>query len=359
VPSQVIYDKRRFDTPAQERAYATCQAAILADVPANDQVYYLIAYGNPEARMPEYETDLTMEKKDGAIFINNEYYEIKLHGPSGQLHGFESKRYGTGANHRFGYMPDSGYTLHYNPDVWVKNRDWTHTHGWDPPPKYTVEAGPVVVVTRRWGHLPRATEVEVEVAYHFFSHTPYMLVESTMDIMQDVVANALRNEEVVFSPSTEVDHAGWKRANGRWGYKPVVQEDGLTPGMVQIIEPDAPYVCLTREADGLGMASLRLSQHAGARGDQSPVDAQSMTVIAHYGWNFRYWSRSLAYPWGDYIPDQPHVLNAGTYYGEKSAFCLFPLGEGKKANDKLDYVEELYGRLLHPVRVDHQGAGPW
>lgn len=359
IPSQVLYEKRRFDTPEHEAAYATCQAAILVEVPANGKAYYLIAYGNSDAALPHYETDLKMEEKDGAILISNSFYDIQLHGPSGQLHGFASKTYGTGENHRFGYMPDSGYTLHYNPDVWVKNRSWTHTHGWNPPPKIRVEAGPVCIVTRRWGHLPRAVEVEVEVVYHFFSGTPYILVESTMDIMQDVVVNALRNEEVVFSPATEVDHAGWMRSNGDMGYKPTEQEAGLTPGMVQIIEPDAPFVCLTREADGLGMASIRLAQHAGSRGTDPPVVASSITVLADYGWDFRYWSRSLVYPWGDYVPDQPSILNAGSYYGEKSAFCLFPIGEGDTPESKLKYVADLSDLLSKPVRVDHQGAGPW
>jgi hypothetical protein len=285
---------------------------------------------------------------------------VKIHPPSGQLHGFESKTFGTGDNTRFGYMPDSGYTLHYNPDVWVKNRSWTHTHGWNPPPHVQIEAGPVAVITRRWGHLPLASEVEVEVVYHFFSRTQYMLAESTMDITQDVVVNALRNEEVVFSPSaTEVDHAGWMRANGEIGYRPIGQKEGMTPGMVEILEPDAPFVCLTRDADRIGMASLRLNQHAGSRAGWPPVVASSITVVADYGWDFRYWSRALVYPWGDYLPDQPTIINAGTYYGEKSAFCLFPIGDGDTPDAKLAYLSELSNRLHRPIQVDHQGAGPW
>ncbi len=360
IPSQVIYEKRQFDTPALEKAYATCQAAVIAEVPANGKAYYLIAYGNPGTEAPQYTTDLTMTQDGGTISIGNEFYNAKIHPPSGQLHGFESKTFGAGDNTRFGYMPDSGYTLHYNPDVWVKNGSWTHTHGWNPPPHVQIEAGPVAVITRRWGHLPLASEVEVEVVYHFFSRTPYMLAESTMDITQDVVVNALRNEEVVFSPSaTEVDHAGWMRANGEIGYQPIVQKEGMTPGMVEILEPDAPFVCLTRDADRIGMASLRLNQHAGSRAGWPPVVASSITVVADYGWDFRYWSRALVYPWGDYVPDQPTIINAGTYYGEKSAFCLFPIGDGDTPEAKLAYLDALSDRLHKPIQIDHQGAGPW
>jgi len=360
IPSQVLYEKRRFDTPVQQDTYTTCQAAFLTDVPANGKAYYLIAFGNPKAEAAAYETDLTVGKRDdGATWIENAFYELKLHPDCRQIKGFRSKVYGKGDERGFGLNPDNKYALHYNPDVWVKNRSWTHTNGWNPPPNETTESGPVVVVTRRWGHLPRAREVEVEVVYHFFSQAPYCLIESTMDVLQDVVVNALRNEEVVTSPPEEVDHAGWRRPNGELAYKPTTQEPGMTPGMVGIIEPDAPYVCLAREADGLGMASLRLSQHAGSRGDQDPVIASTMTVIADYGWGFRYWSRSQVYPWGDHLVDQPTVLNAGTYYGERSALCLFPLGEGDSPKERLAYLEALYERLSHPVRIDHQGAGPW
>ncbi len=359
IPSQVLYEKRRFDTPKQEAAYATCQVAMLADVPAGGKAYYLIAYGNPDAEAPDYSSDLSIEgREDGSQWIENDFYELRLDPASGQIAGLRSKQFGAGEYRGFGLHEDSKYVLHYNPDVWVKGRSWTHTHGWNPPPETTTVSGPVAVVTRRWGHLPRAPEVEVEVTYHCFSHSPYCLVESTMDVLHDLVVNALRNEEVVFLPA-EVDHAGWRRPNGELGYKPMTQEPGLTPGMVQIVEPDAPYVCMVREANGLGIASFRLSQHAGSRSDQDPVIVASMTILADYNWGFRYWSRALVYPWGDHLPDQPTILNEGTYYGEKSAFCLFPLGDGDSPAERLAYVEALYKKLCCPLRIDHQGAGPW
>lgn len=360
IPSQVIYEKRRFDTPKQEAVHTTCEAAFLADVPANGKAYYIITYGNDAAKKPEYSSDLVMRTADdGSTYVTNDFYQAQLQKTSGQIYGMTSQQFGDGDRRDFGFIKGHGYALHYNPDVWVKNRSWTHTHGWNPPPKQTVQSGPVAVVTRRWGHLPRATEVEVEVVYHFFAKTPYVLVESTMDIMQDLVVNALRNEEVVFSPSTEVDHAGWKRDNGEVAYIPFGQNPRMTPGMINIIEADAPYICFTREANHLGMASIRLSQHAGSRGDQDPVIANTKTVIADYGWGFRYWSRSLVYPWGDFVPDHSVVLNEGAYYGERSAFCLFPLGDGDSPKARMAYVDSLSERLRHPLQVDEQGAGPW
>lgn len=360
IPSQVFYEKRRFDTPKQESTYTTCQAAILVDVPANGKAYYIIAYGNDATEAPAYDSDLKVSQRDdGATWIENEFYEVQLDPQNQSINGFRPKQFGVGEKRTFGFPEKPGYTLHYNPDVWVKNRPWTHTKGWNPPPKRVMQQGPVAVAWRRWGHLPEATEVDVNVTYHFFAKTPYVLVESTIDIREDLVVNALRNEEVVFMPSTEVDHAGWRRQNGEIDYRPMVQGEGLTPGIVNIVAAEAPYVCLTREDNGIGLASIRLKQHAGTRGAWPPVIASTATIIADYGWNFRYWSRSLVYPWGDYVPDHPVVLNADTYYGEKSAFCVFPIGDGKSPERKLAYIDTLYDELSHPISIDHQGAGPW
>lgn len=360
IPCQVFYEKRRFDTPQQDSTYTTCQAAFLVDVPANGKAYYVVAYGKDDAEAPSYESDLKVSQRDdGATWIENEFYEVQLDPQNQSINGFRSKQSGIGDKRTFGFPEKPGYTLHYNPDVWVKNRPWTHTKGWNPPPKRVMQQGPVAVMWRRWGHLPEATEVDVNVTYHFFSHTPYVLVESTIDIHEDLVVNALRNEEIVFMPSTEVDHAGWRRQNGEIDYRPMVQGEGMTPGIVSIVAAEAPYVCLTREENGIGLASIRLKQHAGTRGAWPPVLASTATIIADYGWNFRYWSRSLVYPWGDYVPDHPVILNADTYYGEKSAFCVFPLGEGDSAEARLAYVDSLYNELSQPIAIDHQGAGPW
>lgn len=360
IPSQVLYEKRRFDTPKEEAAYTTCQAAILVDVPANGKSYYVVAYGNPDAEPAQYESDLNVANRDdGATWIENDYYEVQLDPKNQSINGFRSKQFGQGEKRTFGFPERDGYTLHYNPDVWVKNRSWTHTKGWNPPPKRVMQQGPVAVVWRRWGHLPEATEVDVNVTYHFFAKTPYVLVESTIDIREDLVVNALRNEEVVFHPSSEVTHAGWRRLNGEIAYQPMAQGKGLTPGIVGIIAAEAPYVCLAREENGIGLASIRLKQHAGTRGAWPPVLASTATIIADYGWNFRYWSRSLVYPWGDYAPDHPVILNAETYYGEKSAYCVFPLGEGDSGEARLAYVDALHHELSHPISIDHQGAGPW
>ncbi|MCA9414425.1 MAG: hypothetical protein KC944_24645, partial [Candidatus Omnitrophica bacterium] len=338
IPSQVLYVNEKADEPEKEKVYSTCQVAFLADVEAGGKGFYGFFYGNPEAKASSYPTDLTLSEKDGMKWIENDFYKISLHPKSGQINGFYTKKFAKGDKKG---LYNETYPLHYNPDVWPRGRNWSHVSDWNPPPNVSTTAGPVCVVHRRWGPLPWTPEIETEVVYHFFRETPYVLVESTMDIQDDIVANALRNEEVVVHPETEIDSVGWKRRNGEIRYKPAELEPGLSRGMLGIVEPDAPYVCLADDQAGFGMAGIRLDLYSGSRGAAPPVVASPITVFADYGWEFRYWSRSLVYPWGDKNPDIPHVLNADTYYGEKSAYCLFPIGKGESGKEKLGYLENL------------------
>jgi len=358
IPCQVLYANSAKATPEVELEYTTCELTFLADAPANSKADYLLFFGNPGAERPDYRSQLAVvQNASDERVVENGYYEITLHKESGQINDFISKTFGTGPKNGFGC---DKYRLHYNPDCWVKGRSWSHTNKWNPPPQETWLEGPVSIVSRRWGALPWVPEVEVQVLYHFFERVPYVLVESTIDIVEDVVVNALRNEEIVIEASdTVVDHVAWRRKNGEVVYKPAELEPGLSRGMLGIVEPDAPYVALISAKNGFGMAGIRLAQFAGSRGEAPPVGANAMTVLADYGWDFKYWSRSLVYPWGDKVPDTPTVINKDTYYSEKSAYLLFPIGKGESPKEKLAYLEELYPRLQNPLRIDKQGAGPW
>jgi hypothetical protein len=357
IPSQVLFSKRLRDTSDASEEYTTCQIAFLAKVPAHGKVYYLIFFGNPQAEAPEYASDLSLsEDAQGMKWIENSYYRACIDQKSGQVRGLFTKVYGQYGHP--GFLNDK-YTVHYNPDAWVRGRSWSHTSDWNPPPNMTLETGPVATVVRRWGPLPWVPEIDCQVVYTFFSQSPYFLVSSTLDVKEDIVVNALRNEEVVLHPETEIDHVAWRTKRGEVRYKPAELESGLSRGMLGIIDSDAPYVGLVREKDGFGVGAVRLKEFAGSRGADPPVVASNMTILADYGWQFRYWSRSLVYPWGDKVPDVPHILNADTYYSEQSAYCLFPVYPGVDPTERLGFLENLHEKLAAPLRVDKQGAGPW
>ena len=365
IPSQVLMEKSEDGTEGEPRTawegkgrvVRTCQAAFLADVPAHGQALYVVVYGNPSAERPVYESDLRVRHDDdGRTWVENAYYELELHRRSGQVTGIRSRKFGRGEARSMGL---NEYQLHYNPDVWIDGRDWSHTKSWNPPPNQRMTQGPIAVVTHRWGALPRVPEVEVSVTYTFFARTPYFLAESTMDVMKDIRARAIRNEEFVFDPPNSIDHIGWKGPRGTIHYKPVEQEEGRAPGMLAVAPYDTPYACAIREENALGAVGFMLGSYSGTRGGDPALRATSATTFADYGWGFRYWSRLLAYPWGDYQPDRPFILNGDTFYAARMAYSLFPLGEGDQPAERLEYVEQLNERLRSPIRMDYQGAGPW
>ena len=114
-----------------------------------------------------------------------------------------------------------------------------------------------------------------------------------------------------------------------------------------------------REESALGVAGVVLNMHAGSRGPHPPVLSTDVTMLADYGWGFRYWSRVLVFPWGDLQPDRPTVLNKDTFYTSRVAYTLFPLAEGDTPAKRLDALDRIDRRLRRPLRVDHLGAGPW
>jgi len=358
VPSQVLYEKAKASSPSRQPAVRTCQVAFLADVPAGGRAYYLVAYGNARAEKPSYASDLLYSvAEDGTAWVENEFYRVQLHKPSGQINGMVTKRFAATGNGKIGFARQ--FPLHYNPDIWVTGRRWTHTRGWAPPPHSELCVGPLAIVTRRWGALPKAPEVEVNVTYSFFSKAPYVLVDSTVDVVKDVVANALRNDVAVVTLPEQIDHVGWKDPGGTVHYKPAEADRHRTHGMMGTTSSEAPYVCLVRQAQGWGLAGIQLQRFYGTRAGAPAVLVKNHTSLADYGWGFCYWSRVLAHPWGDYQPDRPNILNAGTFYCTRAAYCPFPLREGTEPQQRLAYVERL-GRLLRsPLRIDHQGAGPW
>lgn len=362
VPSQVLMEKvlmAKVLPDGEEGAPSTrmCQALFPADVPAHGRSLYVIAYGNPAAEKPTYATEMRMRKdEDGTVIMENSCCLVELHPRSGQINGIQSKKFGYGHARSFGF---SDYQLHYNPDVWVKDGQWTHTSDWDPPPNVSVTHGPLAIVTRRWGALPNAPEVEVCVTYIFLAGAPCVLVESVINVKKDIRANALRSDEFVFRPAASIDHVGWKEPGGSVHYKGTGFQRGRRRGMMAVTASDAPYVCVVREESKLGLASVHLKRFVGSYAGGPPTVSGDLTALADYGWGFRYWSRVLVYPWGDNQPDRALVLSAGTFYATRTAYCVFPLQEGESAVERLAYLEKLDRRLRSPLVIDHQGAGPW
>src|SRR5690606_27324122 len=78
VISQVFPEVRRCD----ERI---CKLLFLADSDGSDKRTYLVFYGNPDAELPNYQTDLNVSGEGYGLDIENEYYKAILSRQTGQL----------------------------------------------------------------------------------------------------------------------------------------------------------------------------------------------------------------------------------------------------------------------------------
>ena len=356
IPSQVLFERQAAEQPSGGTVHHTGQLAFIADVPAGGRSFYLIFYGNPAAEPPDYPTrlDAAFSEAGRLTGVETTGYEAVISPVSGQIAALHSKAFGDLRGFSASDLP-----LDYAPDIWPTGRNWMHVSNWNPPPNETVTVGPVAVVTRRWGPLPDCPEVRVDVTYTFFDGAPYILIDSTMRIAEDVVSSGLRIQEFVVKPPEVVDHMGWCTKSGRRVYKPCEPDPSLSVGMIGLVESDSPYVCMTNHEKQVGVGAVLLHLSSGTSADAPAVMATDMVVLADYSWGFRYWTRVLAFPWGDTRADHPIVLNKGTYYTSRSAVLVFPVGDGDAPEEKMAALVALDYELRRPLRIDRRGAGPW
>jgi hypothetical protein len=217
----------------------------------------------------------------------------------------------------------------------------------------------VAVVVRRWGPLPWVPEVELNTTYTIFHGVPYVFIKTNIDITADVNATALRDDEIVLAPPELVDHFAWRDMAGEIHLSPVVYNPDKVPGMVDVQPADIPWVAMLREKDRLGVGSVRINRMVGTRAGEPAVEQTAVTIMADYGWGFRYISRPLVFPWGDRHRDNSTTLNAKTFYAAESAMMIFPWLEGDKPLDQMKVIDDIANRLRAPLQRDHQGTGPW
>lgn len=210
-----VYDISVYDAESDQfnQPTTTFEVAFLADVPAHARKVYLIFYGNPHAPAPHYASDLHISGESLAFTIDNDYYRARLHARAGTLDDVLLKG---GANTLFEHHVENNGALHWNPGVYTRERRWAHQSDWNPPPTELSYGGPVFFMTRRSGPLPSYPEVLCTVTYTFYAHQPYIMMSSSLDIIDDIDVHALRSEEAVFNHKVVREFA-WKQPNGDVG----------------------------------------------------------------------------------------------------------------------------------------------
>ncbi|MCA9134110.1 MAG: hypothetical protein KDA45_13175, partial [Planctomycetales bacterium] len=324
IPSQVFGEVRR-----GERRY--CRILCMLDSLPRQQQTLLVFYGNPDAELPQYPSDLSTVGEGFALDISNAYFKASLSRQTGQLERLTLLR-------EHGLQLYSGGEGHGEPP----GIDWAHDYVdsghfqklrislWDTCPDYEVIRGPLCTIIRRWGFpyspvhpVYSPSRLHIAVEYRFYSGLPWFHKSGTMKAITDVRAEALRDDEWVFTGQSFTDKL-WMNREGR------LHTGDVPPGQQQ----DLWGVGFYNQDTADSFMALFL-EHT-SQGIPEPLHTGSPTLV--YRWHGSLWSR---YP----LPLKD--LPAGASIHQKNAYVALPF-HGDEDGARL---EQLRRSLVSPLVV--------
>ncbi len=322
VPCQVYREMRR-------GGMRFCTLMFMAGNPTRQRQTFLVLYGNPDAELPGYPTDLVTTGEGFGLDIENAFFKASLSRQMGQLERLTLKR-------EHGLELFSGGEGHGEPP----GLDWAHDYVdsagfqklrvtmWDTCPDYEVVRGPLCTIVRRWGFPHSAvhplfspSRLNIDVEYRFYAGLPWFHKSARMEAVKSFEAAALRDDEWVFSGHSFTDSV-WMGRDGKLRTGPVDAQHSEDLWAVGFYNKDSKdsFIAFFLEHTAKGLPELR---HSGA-------------PTLSYRWHGQLWSRSPL-P-GKHVP-------AGAVLHEKNAYVALPftVAEGPRM------IEELRRRLVHPL----------
>lgn len=184
-----------------------CKLMFLADNKGGEKRNYLVFFGNPDAELPNYTTDMEVRGEGYNLQIENQYFIAYLSKQTGQLERMMIKRehgvnlYAGGPGH--GETPCIDWAHDYvSEDNFMKVR----IQYWDECPDYEIVKGPICTIVRRWGFPHSAlhpiynpARLNIDIEYRFYSGLPFFHKFGKMKAVKQFVATALRDDEWVFT----------------------------------------------------------------------------------------------------------------------------------------------------------------
>jgi len=330
VPCQVWGEVRR----GGERL---CKVLFMAECLAQQKQTFLVFYANADAELPEYSTDLVTKGEGFGLDIENDFYKVSLSRQMGQLERMTLKR-------EHGLELFAGGEGHGEPP----GIDWAHDYVdsgsfqklritlWDTCPDYEVVRGPLCTIVRRWGFpyspvhpVYSPSRLHIDVEYRFYAGLPWFHKSSSMQVIQDFEAEALRDDEWVFSGQSFTDKV-WMGPDGklRTGEVDSTHRDDLWAVGFFHKETQDSFIALFLEHKADGLPELR---HSGA-------------PVMYYRWHGHLWSR---------LPLPGRRLPAGTVLRQKNAYAVLAFSSA----DGPRQIEELRQLLVTPL-VASAGEAP-
>ncbi len=322
VPCQVFDEVRRGNG-------RFCRLLFMADALAGQKQIFLVLYGNPNAELPAYPTELMTTGEGFGLDIENQFYKASLSRQMGQLERLTLKR-------EHGLELFSGGEGHGEPP----GIDWAHDYVasgsfqklrityWDTCPDYEVVRGPLCTIVRRWGfpYSPvhpvfSPSRLNIDVEYRFYAGLPWFHKIGRMEAVKDFEAEAMRDDEWVFSGQSFTDSV-WMGPDGKLhtGEVDPEHQDKLWGVGFFNKESKDSFLALFLEHKAEGLPELK---HSGA-------------PTMSYRWHGQLWSR---YPLpGKHVP-------AGAVLHEKNAYVALPFTPAEGPG----MIEELRHRLVNPL----------
>ena len=308
-----------------------CRLLFMADCPAGARQTYLIFFGNSDAELPRYDTDLSTTGEGYALEVENAHYKAALSRQMGQLERITIKR-------EHGLELFSGGQGHGEPP----GIDWAHDYVasgnfqklrislWETCPDYEVIRGPLSTRVRRSGfpHSPvhpafSPSRLHVDIEYQFFAGLPWFYKIGAMQAVRTFDAEALRDDEWVFSGHSFTDTV-WMGADGQ-----------LRVGAVDADQASRLHAVGFFHRDSLDSFIALFLEH---RAEGIPALKRAGAPTLSYKWHGQLWSRA---------PLPVKRVPTGATLHEKNAYWLGAFRPQEDAR----HVEALRQRLLHPLKM--------
>lgn len=342
IPSQV-YHVSKWDGFADEHCQPTMNfdVAFLASVRAFSKAVYLVFYGNSAAAKPEYTTDLSISGEGLARTIENEFYKITLHGPSGSIDEITVKQ---GVNQTFAHHLETNGSMNWNPDIYAPPTPWNHISDWDPPENYEFEIGPVFVCLKRWGVMPMYEDVLCSVTYTFYASYRPVIVASTMELTKDRDVIALRNGEVVMNRDL-AEEVAWRNMDGTVTTS-YIGELPRHPIMGKRLPATTPWVAVYNRDKEAALA-ISYIENSNIRRDHG-IERIDQHLYVHIG-PWIYIARPLLYTFVGNNPQRVMHAFGNTLHYEKMAWN--PMRLHFRRDDAFDEIEDVTQALRLPLQT--------
>ncbi len=317
----------------------SARVAFLADVPAKSSRVFLIYYNNADAMAKLYKTDLSVQGQAPGLQIDNSEFSVILQSNSGHLDQITLKsKPNTPLFHRL----ETNGAVHWNPDIYVPPRAWTHSADWKSPKGNVTVSGPVIAKSEVWDNLRGVPEVDASVRYEFYPGMPYFISSTCMRINETVNCLALRNAEMVFRREL-ITHAAWYDIVRD---SVIVYDVQNMPDLTDLkMEADVPWIVFFNKEKGIAFAGIQLGY------SNSGIESPTRLLNPFFyitGGPWIYWARGLSHTFLSSNMQQVVPVLKGNVFSEKWAYLIYEFDK-----DSPPYASAVawQKRLTHPLRI--------